>query len=186
MMLVRLAVFAVCAALLALISGSASIAQRPASPSIFYETQFDIVYSDRTLGNPRISMVEGQPVIMSFERANGYSLRSILTRKSFNGRVLANLDLELFVEQGGRWQRVATPQLSLPFGGESSFELQRPGGGQPLLRLGVKVSTPKLATADSAKPSACTPAKYADWEAAMKKPVTMNAALAAPLQSLPC
>lgn len=43
------------------------------------ETRLDIIYADKVLGNPRISMVEGQPVMMSYEKANGYSLRAILT-----------------------------------------------------------------------------------------------------------
>ncbi len=165
-------------------TASASPSLQDKDAAAHYPVDLEIMYNDRTMGTPRLTLREGQPAVISYEKINGYSLRATLTRKAMNNRLLANLETELYVEQSGKWKKVSTPIIMQPFGGDSSIEVARPGGGQPLLRMRVKIGSAVIAAAKMGKP--CDRASYVAWKDAMSKPLVLTPAAATSLQSTPC
>lgn len=171
------AIIACCLAVCAIVGGSAlaSLPGRyaPASDTPrAYPVRLKLAYDGRILGTPEIYVREDSATIISVPRTQGYALRTVLKREDMNGRVMARLDFEIFRESDGLWQPVSTPVLIMPFGGKAHFALDRPGGGQPLFELDASMGQPITAAIGT---NTCSASRQANWEASMKKPVTVLA-----------
>ncbi len=159
-----LAIFAVTA----LVGAPSPAAQLDPPPTVAVPVQIDIVYKERTLGTPHLSLMYDRPAIISVDRINGYSMRVVLTRTVVAGRIVSDVAMELFAEENGRWIPVSTPRMLVGAAGKASMEVARPEGGQPLLRLNVTVGSPTRLQ-QIAEP--CPPSAESDWRKAMTEAV---------------
>ena len=151
-----------------LVSASSHASQLDPPPTVAVPVQIDIVYKERTLGTPHLRLMYDRPAIISVDRVHGYSMRVVLTRTAVAGRIVADVAMELFAEENGRWIPVSTPRMLIGAMGKASMEVARPEGGQPLLRLNVTVASPTLLQ-QIAEP--CPPSAESDWRKAMTEAV---------------
>ena len=151
-----------------LVSASSHASQLDPPPTVAVPVQIDIVYKERTLGTPHLSLMYDRPAIISVDRVHGYSMRVVLTRTAVAGRIVADVAMELFAEENGRWIPVSMPRMRIGAMGKASMEVARPEGGQPLLRLNVTVGSPTLLQ-QIAEP--CPPSAESDWRKAMTEAV---------------
>lgn len=107
---------------------TASAAQPEQNSPGVYRLEMSLFDDGRLVGQPRITVSEGKPVIVTVEKDGGYSMRlvAIRTEGQPQGRRL-RLSAEIFFRKGTGWRQVAAPRLTLALGQTATIETRQQG-----------------------------------------------------------
>lgn len=99
------------------------------------EVEAKIFDGNRLVGQPRVVAAPGRVVVLTADKEGGYRLRLTAFPATEGGGATVSSNVEL--REGGRWELVAQPTLTLDANGTGSVKLRRSSGG--LFRMEVRV-----------------------------------------------
>lgn len=151
------------AALSASATSQAPATQQPLATRYAVELKF--VVDGIVLGEPRITVVAGQPALMTVEKEGGYSIRTMV-RNIAGNRV--QIDATLYRRVNGTWILTGSPSIQTGLGVRGLAQSTSADGLQrgPAYRFEALVTSPKTAQLGSARP--CTKIALQRWDAAMQ------------------
>lgn len=111
---------------IALASSGPALSRVPAAPS--YKVSASLFDGGRLIGQPTITVREGQPARIMVSSEPGYSLRILvreLPRSEVGRRVVVSS--EIVLSHQNKWMPVSSPSLTMPIGTRVSYELSADG-----------------------------------------------------------
>ena len=136
-----------------------------------YRLHISLFDGHRLVGQPRITVADARPAIVTVEREGGYSIRLVATQpaeQSQSGRV--RLAAEVFYVDGGKWRQVAAPRLTLAVGTTATVESQPRGTASRAFKMEV-LATHASPSNVSAQNRPCTKALQTAWRSSMAEPI---------------